>query len=409
LALFALLAGVWLVWTAILRSEFEGRLDALRAAGEPVDPADLEPGDIPAAENAGPALRQLGEAIGDPPGFFDTVEYPDLIGEDPATLAEAKRLVAEWLDGRREHIARLHEVAARPRCSYGLDYALGHALEVRAIPDAQRFARTLEQHGRRAAAAGDVAEAVRSVETLVRVGDHLPRPFAICYLVRLTMHGIALGLLEDLAALPGFDAVAARERLDGLLAAAEDPEAPLDAMRGERVMAILVGRRWISGESPLQMLADLSPEEHRPVDDWLYGTWVFRPFAVRDSLQALDDMERCIAALRDEDWADLDRLAEEVEKRTLPYLFSKLYGALPAKVGEERRAHLATLRVARTGLALLAGRPDPRLLDPYTGEPLAVDGRKISAARPVPDMLKEEGWERERAEHEVVWVLPAAK
>ncbi|MHC4957378.1 MAG: hypothetical protein ACYTGN_03310 [Planctomycetota bacterium] len=359
LLVLALFVGGWLTWTAAMRSEFETRVEALRAASEPVDPVDLEVGDAPADENAGPALRALSEAIGDLPGFFNTVEDVEILGEDPEDLAAAKTRMGEWLDEHRAVITQLHAVAARPRCEYGLDYSQGHALEVRAIPDAQRVARVLEQHTRREAGAGRSDEALRSIETLLRVGDHLPRPFAICYLVRITVHGVALRLLEELSAQRGFDAAQARGRLEGLLTAAEDAEAPPDAMRGERVMALLVGRRWIAGESPLQMLSDLSSVEYQPVDDWLYGTWVFRPFAIRDGLQVLDDMQRSIVALRAEDWADLDRLADEVAERTLPYLFSKLYGVLPAKVGEERRAHLARLRVARTGLALLAAGRTP--------------------------------------------------
>jgi hypothetical protein len=48
----------WLVWTALLRAEFEERLDALRAAGVPVDPEDLRSQPVAAADNAAPLLQR---------------------------------------------------------------------------------------------------------------------------------------------------------------------------------------------------------------------------------------------------------------------------------------------------------------------------------------------------------------
>ena len=410
-----LLVGGWLIWTAILRHRFETRLEALREAGEPVDPADLEEPRLPEADNAAPLLRQAAELIGEVP---EAVTDPDQDFWTEEELADAR----EWVASKAKAIDMLHRAAARPGSWYPIDWSQGPEVEVVAIPWTQRATHVLNAHAKSMAKAGRAAEALRSVETMFRIGNHLPRATAIAYLVRLAVHAVAIETLQKIAREKGFDPAAARERLGPLLDGSLDFDRAVGALGSVRFMMLSVIRRWIRGESPRRLLDIFAfdPGDKRelgpaPLSDWIWSGWIARPLAYKDGLLLLDEVERRMGQLKQKDFS---ALAREAEHPGAPYFFSALFRTVAPRFGVQMRRQLARVRVARIGLVALAARQRtgrfPRdlalPLDPFTKEkrPLRYEIREDGSARiearaPIPAAVRDDP--EIRKDFEIAWEL----
>jgi len=239
-------------------------------------------------------------------------------------------------------------------------------------------------------------------------------------LVRWTVEQLAARALEDLAPKPGFDARAARELVDGHLAGTLD-HGPLvrDALRGERASMLYVVRRWIDGESPLEILEITNLDQDPGAMNALVTSWIWRPLVYGDAMRTLDLYERALELVEappQKASAAADALVEEYEDWFL-YFFTNMMRRIPGKVFSERLRHLARIRITRVGLALLQRREETgawptdldaaiplvdaeTLTDPYTDKRLQYEpGVRLEAAVPIPAELEGEF----REDRRIVW------
>ena len=241
--LVTLIAG-FLVYRRAGRTKLQAHLDALRAAGYPVDLVELDAWYAmpPAGENA---AEYITEAIAQrkAPGTAEAEDQPWLRQDQfpPRTQPlsqESQTLIAQVLDDNQEPIALLEEAATFSTSRYPVDLTRGHAT---LLPHLGGFRNTLYLLCLKAlfaAEQGQPAVAADALAAAFAVADSLaPEPITISQLVRLASQQIALSATEQV-----INRTALREddlsRLDKILSAAYDPNAMIRGFVGERCMAI---------------------------------------------------------------------------------------------------------------------------------------------------------------------------
>ncbi len=401
-----------LLWTAILRSRLESRLETLRAAGHPADHADLTAEPLQDSLNAAVLYEEAAQSIGEfPDGFSYDPEYLE-----PGDAEEAAR----WLESKAAIVERIHDAANRQGCVLDVDWSRGMLTEVHFLPQSQKIAWLLGLSAEKHLRDGDPNEAARCVDTMFRVAGHMPAKSFICYLARATLHSIALGILRKVAVAPRFDLATARTRFDAYIDVATDRDTAARALRCELVMLLTYSHRWIAGESPYSMMDEFPGDEDWRTDtfsgrvrDWLLGSFLVRPFALQDARLLIDEFDS--AAIRLETALPLTTFSRDERgvDHGRRYHFSYILDAKAGWLGEIVLTLRAAAAVTRAGLDALnhkrtrgaypgdlAGSP----LDPYTGAPLIYrvrdDGSaRIQAARPIGDSPRSD-------EVEIFWELP---
>lgn len=406
------------VASAILQSarerEFTERVDALRAAGEPVSMSDLRPPEIPESENAAPLLlkaRELLEPLEDPTyafEYYDTEEW----------TTEQVEQVRTYVGSAEKYVELLHQAAAKPGCRFDYRWEDGPSMELAELPIFQDASRVLDYQVSLACHDGvGFDDAVRATKTTWRLSEFSSRASLIGQLLGVTIRSIACEQLERLANRPEVDVRALRDWIDGRLAAAEDREPWLESWKSERCMALWVIDFLLEG-GDLDELVDgsTSPAPPGPIDRFL-NVWWMRGFAYREGLWLLDLHEESSRLLdRDMlgDAAELEQFESKWKSRKT--VIPALLVALPGNIREQYVISVAKLRVARAGLAVAAHHqlhgewpealPGTLPPDPYTSEPLIYrqteKGVRIEARRPIADDIKDE---LERADLEIAWDL----
>jgi len=399
-------AGGYLFWGRSRRAEFEARVAALKAAGEPVAWEDLLPPPVPPDQDAAPLLRRADEVHeGNDP-------WDDLAQEWKEWTPEMWEEVRAYVARNVEYGRLLEEAAARPECRPPLELENGWPREplIHTLQQAAEFLRyraLLEAHD------GDPAAALRTLQVLFRLGRHAPAHTLIGMLVGMTVESYAVHVLFELAEQPGVPAAYARAIFDGLLSARSATDLR-DVMRGERVGAIEVVGRLLRGEPMAPVLGG---------DD--LPTPLLGPLLWDDAILLLDDAERMIAIVgwqypaAESAARDLAREVEERDRWRHP--LSPLWAVLAQKIVYAGAAHDARMRGARIALALLEARTkdgawpatlydltpgfvDATPVDPFTSEifhyTATGDTAVLEAAVPIrPEQ------EAVREELEIKWVL----
>jgi len=421
IALPVLALGFWFTWIAILEHRFEVGIDAIRAAHEPVDLAEfnhppLEPGD-----DAAPLLRRFDRWYDEHGIDDDWLRDPEYELVDDVGREAARRWVVQS-DGA---FAWLRAAAAKPDWDFGLDWRKGVELEVPSVPIIPEILDTVRLRarygdGRAKRIAGEVA-------ILFDLARKVERPTLITCLVRWTMHEVALQTLREAAPLDDFDPVAARALLRPRLREAEDPAGLRDAIRGERVVCMSLVRRWIAGEDPWNWLepAKAGKGLHGRLNGWFWSSFLMRPWACLDGLHAQEMFREGLEITAMKPWEALARSKAFRGRYNLGVesIHTRLYHNLFSKAWVERCRHLAKLRLARAGLAILAWRAEHgtwpatldkagRWIDPFTGGDLIYKVEKDHAQVSV-RVPKPENWtpELEAAEcfegdYPIFWRLP---
>ena len=293
--LFALAAGVQFFWSRDLRAEWEARLDKLRAAGEVVDYADLEPPPVPHDRNAAPVLLEAQQAYRQAPGepwllhAFERSEWTDEIWEEARVFFAA-----------RESYARLLEqAAAMPDCWFDMDFSDPIRMRVplfRIIMDANSF---LQYRAVLEARDGEPVRAARSLLLMMDTGNRLDRNTLISYLVRLVNQGIAARTLQELAAQPGFRAREVRALLEPRFARCEDPDGLQIALRAERAAAIWYIRFLLDGGD----VSEVFGGDRNPVNR--ASAPLMRPLIYKGGIEYLDAMETALPLMTEPFWESL--------------------------------------------------------------------------------------------------------
>jgi hypothetical protein len=388
-ATIVLVAGLF-GWEGRLRDEFEARVEALRASGEPVAMADLAPPPIPEERNAAPLLLEARWRF-------------DVLGTDPALLwsydrddwtAEQWSEIAVWVEAARPFGEVLDRALDRPECRFDLRWEDGPAMVVEMIPIAQHATLYLDYRAQVEARRGDAEAAVRSLARIHDLAAHIRANSSICALVRWTVEGVAAETLRRVAEGPGFSAARARAVLDPRFRDAERTGSYLDAVRAERTLAVWMTRRWLDGTNPFEVLGFA---RQGPAPGFLLNHRPLKSLAYPDGVACLDLLDEA-AALDAERWPGAHGRAGHLVRRAEAmgdfHMVTRLVApVLPALV-RARFRHAAKLRLARVGLAVLAGGerwperlPEGLPLDPFTDGPFRYErtasGVRIEAAAPV--------------------------
>ncbi|MHC5057266.1 MAG: hypothetical protein ACYTKD_21525 [Planctomycetota bacterium] len=162
--------GVAVVRRVLARAEVEAELAKIRARGEPVTMADLEPPPVPDEDNAAPllakayaCLQATEDANGDP---FDTWVYARADRRrfpEQTTQAECARLLSKAMVAHAETLRLAHEAARRPVLRFELEYAGGEWMSKEPVCAIRSIARLLAAEALWAAQDGRLADAVASL------------------------------------------------------------------------------------------------------------------------------------------------------------------------------------------------------------------------------------------------------
>ncbi|MEE8106662.1 MAG: hypothetical protein V3T86_14095 [Planctomycetota bacterium] len=405
----------WLIWTAVLRAEFESRVQALRDAGHPADLADLMEKPVLDENNAAVLYAKAAPMIGEFPCGLESKRYGDELY--PGELEEAAR----WLESKSGVVALLHEAAARPSCVLDIDWTKGIDAEIEFGSWSHDFSFLLEEYAEKKAQEGEVQEATRCVETIFRIANHTPPACTSLFWQRVGRNVTAMQVLRKISTADAFDPAAARTRFDPYIALALDREPLTTALRCDLALSLSLSRAWIRGGSPIPFLERMSfdnvlnetPDEvrsSRKVMGWFASTWVMRPFAIRDGIYLIEDFEYITELLATEDLSDLESRARV--KRGLPYVFASVATPNVVTFGAWLRDVRAHVAITRAGLDALISRKNTghfpadltgSPLDPFTDKLLRYERHEDGTAR-IEAAVPIEEWQ-DREEHEIAWEL----
>ncbi|MCY3021381.1 MAG: hypothetical protein NTW87_20395 [Planctomycetota bacterium] len=159
----------------------------------------LAPPDVPAAENAALDYARAHKAkVAFPraPGKQQWPDDPHVNVTKETALLDFPQVHA-YLASNASAIQLLYAGAAKPRCNWGLNYALGPAIPMAHLASTRDSARLLAIHARLAAHAGDHQAAARSIAAIYRLADQCAvDPLLINGLVSVACAAIADGTLE---------------------------------------------------------------------------------------------------------------------------------------------------------------------------------------------------------------------
>jgi len=241
---------IWWGWTMSLRSEIRDRLDAIRAAGEPVTLEELDAWYVvPEGENAaeyyiaafdlmvedGALEAKLPEMGASPTGEY--VEWPAWDQPLPAQMQDAMR---QYLDKNADALQALHEASDIKESRYPIDMTQGIMTLLPDVGPLREAARLLRLQAALAADEGRPEDATRSVSAMLRLARSLDEePILISALVRMSVDMMAVETTERVIARADVSA----EQLSSLEAHVRDAMGHRTfrrAIAGERAMAMSV-------------------------------------------------------------------------------------------------------------------------------------------------------------------------
>ncbi len=258
----ALMAGA-VYWRGV--SPLHRQLEAIHAKGEPATPGEYrqQHPDPPAEENGDTLyLKSFAAAK----GSNDSDEFRKHAGRicdaktGELTTDEFRRWMEDQVAANAEALRLLHEAADKPRTRFAVDMDKGSLAETPNLLKVRNSATLLQLEALLAAGKGDTAGAVEAFRAGLALSNALREgPSLILQMVRVACYGITLdGLRPSLELVRFSDEELAR--LQGMLAAADDPEALSRGLIGERVMML------VAFDHPDQMVSGLNT-----ADEWLPG------------------------------------------------------------------------------------------------------------------------------------------
>jgi len=240
--------------------QFQSRVAAIRAAGDPASLAELRPPAIPSDQNAAAILESLRprlDEFGDDHWKF--LDQTDLGKEYQARRDRNEPPTAVQIDGIRAVLdkypdldAQLAAVVACNQYASVTDYtaASPELLDQFILPKLQSFrtaSRYLDWRIRSLNAQGKPDEAARrGIELLVLARMHDREPTLVCNLVALAVRGIAINALYDVLATSRVSPKA-HAALEAELALHEDPQRMVYVLKSERAFGIDNHMRLPSG------------------------------------------------------------------------------------------------------------------------------------------------------------------
>ena len=257
------------------KAEYEARREAIRAAGDPVEFADLNE-EIPDEENGFLPMREACRIL-EERGVLDAYFIVDSIDGE---VKEKRFDLAEYADC----LELLQEAARRPRYGAG---AWAPNPNTRAMFQSAGLQFRISAFLSWAIRSGPLERAADLVRLKLALAERCEDPFLIGRLVEFSAMSAIITDLQKLRERPGFDAVAFRRAVDPDIArAAATPGPPRRAFAQERVTGIWRVERWIAGD-------DLGGFGGSWKDEWRH-TWLGRRMVYRDAIAYLDLMQSAI-------------------------------------------------------------------------------------------------------------------
>ena len=369
LGLFLVVFFSWSAWhTRVTGRRLEARLQALRAAGDPVSLADLAARPIPPGDNADVALEDVAaEAEAIQKGLMEI--FPKIGRPEGSMDAETQSKVEALFRDHPRVVPRLLEAAERPDYAHAYDVSLptteflSKLMDV--IPKHRTAARVLAAWSMLLTSQEKRDEAIAVNVAGLKLSAHWSRePMLIGYLVSVaTTRQALLGAAQVLRSGPV--AEESRRALDAELARRDDLDGYRRALRVERSFSLTVCREFTRNMF------------------WLRG-WLFNNALLmfidfyEEHLQRSEPPSPGLAALGPPTstrgyWHPLRPLADLLEPAVLA----------ARRAAETQRAIVRALRVLNALQALPPDAPAPAdlttlglpaaaILDPYTEKPLIV-------------------------------------
>lgn len=382
-AVVIVILGAYVLYRTILSNRVEVRLEAIRAAGFPATPEELDDWypEPPVGENAAYVFQKAFSKFALSLTKEDREAMPVFgRGELPAhgeSLPEEMRdRIAAHVQRNAEALELLCQAARMDQCRYPVDLTAGPWMLLPHLSRLRQAARLLRLQTVLAAEQNDPDQAEQAILASLGVGRSLARePIFISNLVRIACNSITRKSLEYAVGRTTFTD-AQLLRMQQAFAAAEDPAAMARALAGERCTGVAAfnmvipvgGGAGIPPTFPLRITGLLDMDEQWYLD--IMGDYV--------EAAALPLEER-------------QKASEEIAKQTqdIPKycFFSRLLTPALVRAFDEDLKGIARLRCAVTGLVieryrLADGRlPDalsdlvPKYLsgipaDPFDGNPL---------------------------------------
>jgi len=203
-----LLVGTYMIWTARANRQAAAALDAIRAAGEPVDGDELDA--YYSLPEEADDVTQLWLAAMEPlegPDYDQACEPLPIVGNQqdeqpippPGEPWKDLDAVEAFLDEYSDAISVAHEAAERAGAArYPVDFSQGWGALLEHVDQARPLARVLSLEARVRAHRGDWSGAVRSLRHIHRLAGSLERePCLVSQLVRQALDGIAREALQN--------------------------------------------------------------------------------------------------------------------------------------------------------------------------------------------------------------------
>lgn len=285
-------------WLANGRFELERALQELEAAGVETSLAEIRPPQIPDEENAALIYRKVWDLLQAPPP--EVLDVARSLRKTPIALwpRDEKRKLAGFVASQSDAIDLTLKATRYSKCSFGLDYSEGFAMQMPHLAKMRSLARLLLIDTTAKLGEGDIEGAIESALAMRTIGRHAGSdPILISRLVELACIGLAQSALESVLKLGYPDT----RQLSGLLARLdqEPPNTSLrDVLETETCAGIDAYEQIRSGRiSPSEMAGYV---EGGPGDGWksdlesALGPLLWGWFADRDQAMYLDTMRRYI-------------------------------------------------------------------------------------------------------------------
>jgi hypothetical protein len=376
-----LLFGLLLIVAAVIGAHLlpargvKRQMEAIRAAGLPASPGELNPWykTVPAKENR--AVRLLDAAR-------DMVEAPaHLLKRSEEVFPKHHDAVAAYLEENKPALEQLHRAIELPVSRFPVDFTPGFATLLPHLSQMKKLENLLKLDAEYQARTGNAAGAYRSIVAGFAVASAIrPEPLYISELVSAACASIAVKALEDslnhtqfnLAQLSSLSTILAEQEAEGL-------DGLFRGLVGERAIGIDAFKMSFKqidslGGSSIPGMA---------TDNWL-GVLAFQAYSAsglrgRDRALYLELMSAMIDSTRRQfpdalrRSAEVDKMIEERFTTGLGRLAIISRMLIPAlRKGTTKEAHLcANLRCAQVALAVERYRLDHKGALPSAVEELA--------------------------------------
>lgn len=335
-----------LLGACAIADEVADRIAALKAAGEPVTPAEVAPAPVPDDDNA--ALCYLDAVAALTPGGDDI--YAALDTSDPATVQRTRGQVAR----DAEALEWVREASAKERCRFDLDYSAGLAIMLPHLAQMRSLARFLRCAAVASALDGNPAEAAEHLRMGFVLARHVTQdPILIGLLVGVAIDSIMVEASAQVMALGRIPTEQARA-LSAELGKLDYTDCLVRTLRTERCMALQVfgqmrrerkaAPEWLTGE-----------EGDRKLDPDALEQYVQSGGLMRDELAYLDLLARAMG-LAAQPWRETHDgwpNAEQLGADTGELSFTRMLVPTFARAACKRDEAVARRGLLQAALALI--------------------------------------------------------